>query len=187
MKAEDLEVMKEYLEKFDADRQEEWLLNTSKLDEVEYLAISYVGLAVLDARLVQVDRTLLKNGVIDSNPMIHSKKLSEHYALSGLWVLGAYELCRTLHEYAKDKKNKGSRYEPYVDSIKSFKEQLAAVRMPMAKLQKPKKGRKEAPEASVAWPAFTPGKGVAWEIGDGIAVARQTLSDRFLSLIKSLP
>jgi hypothetical protein len=186
VKAEDLEAMKEYLETFDADRQEEWLLNTPKLDEVEYLSISYVGLAALDARLVQVDRTLLKNGVIDSIPLIHSKKLSEHYALSGLWVLGAYELCRTLHEYTKDEKNKGSRYEPYVASIKSLKGQLAEVRIPMAKLQKPKKGRKNAPEASVAWPAFSPSKGIAWEIGDGIAVARQTLSDQFLSLMKSL-
>ncbi len=78
---------------------------------------------------------------------INAQYIDRAESLLWLWILGAYEVVRTMHQ-AKDSFSLSARKK-----LEVLKEILAEVRMPAAKMEKVKKGREKIPIPSNRNPA----------------------------------
>jgi hypothetical protein len=103
---------------------------------------------------------------------------------SRLWVLGAYELVRTLDECIRH-----SLWRPpegVRDDVRVAKRALARVRIPLAKFQAAGRARSALPGDLLPQPVLATGVGCAWAVGptaDDI-VTRLGLSDAVLDLFE---
>jgi len=70
----------------------------------------------------------LDNGF--SNQCIDGKRIERAESLMWLWILGAYEVVRTMHQA------KGCFSERLIRDLGTLKKNLAVVRMPAAKMEK---------------------------------------------------
>lgn len=110
--------------------------------------------------------------------------LDDYLDLSRLWVLGAYELVRSL-----DGCIAAGLWSPpadIADQMKKVKRMFAAVRIPLAKFE-PAGGRKATPGDLIAEPVFVPREGAAWNIGASSPeiVTRAELADALLELLEA--
>jgi len=93
---------------------------------------------------------------------------------SYLWVLGMYELVRSLHQIAR-------AGHPLLDEealgiLTELNDAYRRVRIPLAKLE-PARGHKET-DWSEALPIFQPGEGIGWQLSEKFFVTRRSLSDK---------
>jgi len=116
-------------------------------------------------------------------------ELSYWYFLSYLWVLGAYEVIRTLSQKVKDiqkvKKTRIFRKE-IVRKLAETRDFFAEARVPLAKLE-PRRLKDHT--TAIAFPMIFPEKGFGWRISSDISqpgrdISRRELSNAFLDLIK---
>ena len=106
--------------------------------------------------------------------------LSYHYTLSYLWVLGAYELIRTLAQCFSNNGNNMS--DNSFELLRELKNDFAKLRVPLAKYEL--KGRKEI--KCIPYPAVKIGAGASWQIGIDDIISRRELSDKMLSVFESI-
>src|SRR4051812_12106619 len=84
----------------------------------------------MDVELVAADADWVRI-IREEGPTIdHSDALARHIAQSYLWILGAYELVRTLVQRMKDLPTEAP--ENVVDAFQGAKKRFARVRMPLA-------------------------------------------------------
>ncbi len=151
-----------------------WTRQSNKLRPVNFaLQIQAQHLGRIDAQLI--DAHIPENdGCID--------QLTDHITISYLWVLGAFELIRTLDQRARSKE----LYSPEDrDRIRDLKKQFMRIRVPLAKLEPARAHEKT--DNPVAWPTFADQAGVGWMIAKGKFVTRKDLADRLLEMLESLP
>lgn len=174
------------MRQIDHDRSERWALVSTRLRKVDlYLTILIQSLGKLDSQLVIEDERLLKKMPLDaSDPdaIQTSIELGDHITLSYLWVLGAYELVRTLDAYCRE--NPEVFGEEINQRINETKKYFARVRVPLSKL-KPANGH-EKTDYQIAYPAMDL-QGVAWQINPTTIICRRDLSDRLLDLFEEFP
>ena len=116
-------------------------------------------------------------------------EFSYWYLLSYLWVLGAYEVVRTLAEKGKKKKRQKANDWIAFDmviyrKIVETRDMLAEARIPLAKLRP-----KGIGQTAIAFPVIFPGDGIGWRItidesGPGKEISRRKLADVVLGLLK---
>ena len=106
---------------------------------------------------------------------------NEHMTLSYLWVLGAFELIRTLEE-----KHRKDRTSPKAlrRALKATLEFLSEIRVPLAKIKPDKKHWKSG--WPVAFPGFVQGIGVGWRLSTTVWVSRQELGDAVLRCLEQV-
>jgi len=108
--------------------------------------------------------------------------LVEHVTVSRLWVLGAYEVARTLSQRVREKPSLvNARMRGRIDSTKKYLERL---RIPLAKFEPAK--RHAGTDFAEAKLAVHPRLGVAWKVAKRTVVPRQKVADRLLKLCVSL-
>jgi hypothetical protein len=101
---------------------------------------------------------------------------NELVTLSWLWVLGSYEIVRSLHQYLGEISPESDQYTEEVGKLKWEFEEL---RIPLAKFEK----RRSKQTRLVAWPAVSKSGEVAWTL-DGITfTTRRHLAQRFLDVL----
>jgi hypothetical protein len=126
-------------------------------------------LAAKDARYVADEGYLSENyGILD---------LSDHITLSYLWVLGAYEIVRVLHQ-----RERGSD-SPLAISINVLLRQFARLRMPLAKFEPAE--RHEKTDSHIAYPVLNSAHGIAWQVSEDTYISREELAVQFLRLLES--
>lgn len=116
-------------------------------------------------------------------------ELSYWYFLSYLWVLGAYEVVRTLSQKVKDiQKVKKTRIfsKEIVRKLVETRDFFAEARVPLAKLE-PRKLKDHT--TAIAFPMIFPENGFGWRISSDISqpgrdISRRELANAFLDLIK---
>jgi hypothetical protein len=101
--------------------------------------------------------------------------------LSYLWVLGAYEAVRTLHQRLVDM---GAPAMKRAAACAALKHKYERVRIPLAKLEPAK--RFVTTDYAFARPGIDDSRGIAWEVSHGVAVSRSELSDAFLSFLEEM-
>ena len=154
------------------------------------------GLYQIEPELVQTVQTL---GRIDSDLFARDgryreiretgngtaeewREMAEHSApMSYLWVLGTYEVVRTLDEMFRDVE-KYPAQQPL--GSKQLKHVFERVRIPLAKLKPANRYRDT--DNRFAAPALILGRGLGWTIADGVSIARGELSTQFLEFLESL-
>ena len=139
------------------------------------------GLGRLDTALTEADKIFLADFEKTRDSLEESLKLNERFTLSYLWVLGAYELVRTICQRIKEK---GSVVpEELAGEFVSLKKEFNRLRVPVAKME-PASGHKNT-DSHIAYPAINTAKGIAWQVAQDVFITRQDLADRLLSVLES--
>lgn len=175
---EKLSELIKYAQTFDIERNKRWIIVSGKFEGFEpFIVLTIQGLGKLDSKLVIEDEKIIKQGE-PSNP---TGGLVEHLTLSYLWVLGAYEVIRTLSQRTQE----NSYFFPSQKSeLYNLKTEFERIRIPLAKFEPAKKFRKT--DRHFATPGFHASLGVAWQISNDVWITRRTLSDNMLGLFEKL-
>jgi hypothetical protein len=105
----------------------------------------------------------------------------ELIALSRLWVLGAFELIRTLLSQVKRKK--ADHNDAIRDSLVGLKSRIAEVRTLLAKYERT--GGKHGVLENAPFRPFHKA-GYGWELPDGSVLVRSQIADELLGLFESM-
>ena len=163
-------------------RIEHWVLRSHRVAAADHMLVFLIqSLGRHDSRLIEAERQLdnrTSGQFGESQSMLF---FDEHICQSYLWILGAYEVIRTLDQRARrhslfDSQTRGR--------IRELKRRFNRLRVPLAKLETATSNPNDNP---VALPAYAEGHGVAWKLQDNLYVSRRELADSFLELLCTLP
>jgi hypothetical protein len=161
-------------------RLQRWVRGSIQLEPLEPLTmITLQGLGHLDLTLIARDQRLAS--LMEARPGIRTQeRLLQQITLSYLWVLGVYELVRTLHERSREDTNLLA--QSIRGRLEEMKHALERLRIPLAKHQH---ARRYPADNPLAWPAFDPDRGVLWSVGQQ-SISRRELSDKLLDLLDGI-
>lgn len=110
------------------------------------------------------------------------REITEHAMPMGyLWVLGAYEVIRTLDQRFREDKSKFQAQQQL--GTWNLKVDFERVRIPLAKLEP---ATRFPTDNRFATPALIRGRGLGWQVAEGVSFARGELSTKFLEFLESL-
>ena len=148
----------------------------------QLLVVAVQGLGRLDCELIAGDALPLIPPRDRREAEIQGLQLQRRITLSYLWVLGAYELIRTL---ASNLTQRDPPVTPEIlRSVRDARDSISRLRVPLAKTEAAKAHR--ATDWSFAYPAVQPGRGIAWQIGPSTFVSRRDLSDLLLDTLERM-
>jgi hypothetical protein len=139
------------------------------------------GLGRLDCQLISEDLRFVQLPPKAQNTINESARLTDRFTLSYLWVLGAYELVRTLDQRCDA--HISVLGEKLTQRVRGLKHEIARLRIPLAKLEPAMNYPTDSP---IAYPAFSQDFGVAWQLAPDTFVSRRELSDAFLQLAEDI-
>ncbi|HAS0712954.1 TPA: hypothetical protein I3288_000259 [Enterobacter hormaechei subsp. steigerwaltii] len=160
---------------FDVDRNKRWV-DCSHAIAVhnQWSVVTLQHLGTLDSRLINDDAELIRTGY-PKNPM---HDLSDHITSSYLWVLGVYELVRTLDQFAR---SDSSPLNHVRGEIQTYKRKINRLRIPLAKMEAASSNTDDSP---IAYPGLNQALGLAWQLNEHDWVTRRELSDEALALFE---
>lgn len=168
----------EYASSFDHDRNKRWVDVSHKFKPFnDFIIVTIQSLGKLDSRLIIEDKKLIETGKT-SNLL---GDLSEHNTQSYLWVLGAYEVLRSL---AQSTNNRDSFIASYKERLVDIKRDFARIRIPLSKFE-PAKDYSET-DYCIAFPVIVAQKGSGWKTSENHWVSRSELSDKMLKLLEDI-
>jgi len=154
---------------------ERWIKASVAAGKFEVFMMSTVqSLGRLDLVLSEQSNTLVGRFPAERESMEFSREMNDHMTLAYLWVLGAYEILRSIAQRL--------RMQP-----KRFKEAKAyfeRIRIPLAKYEPAKKYA--STDSAVAYPIFHFQHGVGWQVNQSTVFTRSELSREFLEGLESL-
>lgn len=167
----------EYEHGYDGGRHKRWVNAAIKLLSSDpWMVITIQSLGWLDSKLVKEDEYILRKGR-SSSPV---GDLSEQVTLSYLWVLGAYEVIRTLDQRAR---NERSADDEGRKALQNLKWQFERIRVPLAKFEAAR--RYADTDLHVAFPGVNIECGTTWHVGGDVWITRRELSDSMLVTIEA--
>lgn len=169
---------------------EQWVTSSLALNKVEplqFLIQITQGLGKIDVELREWEAENLKEQSIQQSRPSESKiiEFNDRVIQSHLWVLGVYEVIRTLSQKAK---NDHQIFGDVInEKIAKTKHDLEIIRIPLAKLEP----RRLKDCTALALPIVFPDLGLGWRInseipGTEIVISRQELADEVLELLTSM-
>lgn len=158
-------------------RFERWIKTSFAVAKYEpFMTPSIQGLGKLDALLIKNDE-----GILKSAPQNHgSIGLTDQFTQSWLWVLGGYEIVRTISKYTKKPTD---LQDDVCSKIMETKKSFARIRMPLAKFEAEKNHKTDSP---MAYPVLNTYKGIAWQVAPDCIITRRDLSDELLGMLESI-
>ncbi|WP_155996735.1 hypothetical protein [Thioalkalivibrio sp. ALJ3] len=166
----------EYQHGCDHERHQKWADAAFKLMSSDpWVMMTIQSLGVLDSKLIKEDEYILGNKR-SSSP---AGDLNEQITMSYLWVLGAYEVVRTLDQRARE--NRSSEDETR-KSLQQLKRKFERIRMPLAKLEAAR--RYKDTDRQFAFPGINTDYGTVWHVGENVWITRRELSDSMLELME---
>jgi hypothetical protein len=169
---------------FDEDRYTRWRRASHGLHLIESELVHTVQtLGRIDADLFPRDVRYREIRENNDGTNEEWREMAEHAVPMGyLWVLGAYEVIRTLDQMFRQKK---SRFEGQQHlETEQLKIRFERVRIPLAKLEPAKKFMET--DNRFAVPALICGRGLGWHVADDVSIARGELSTQFLEFLEEL-
>jgi hypothetical protein len=158
-------------------RLQRWLHASDNVNYIEsHMTHLIQGLGRLDCNLIDRDEHIAK--LVAS--VTTFTEIVEHETLSYLWVLGAYELIRTLSETTTKQPKLRSRTD--ANKAQKVRDEFARIRIPLAKL---KSHRKHEADSSIPFPAISQSLGVYWTMNAVDTITRRSLSEKLLNVLES--
>lgn len=169
--------------KEDVARYTRWVFASHPLGKVEAVLVDYAqGLGRLDSQLIVEEKAFLDLSATGRATLEESIKFTDRLFISQLWVLGAYEVVRTLCQWCNEAPDVfGAEAN---QKIKVLKEKFERLRIPLAKLEAAKKHKQT--DSPIAIPCIHNELGIAWQLSENIFISRIDLSDSFLNLLEYL-
>ncbi|RBL79373.1 hypothetical protein DDE05_58515 [Streptomyces cavourensis] len=140
------------------------------------------GLGRLDAKLRLKDRQLVQAYAEKSSVLEDPDYVQDHLLQSYLWVLGAYELLRTLTQWVRE--GKGGLTEQDLQNLTQARNRFERLRIPLAKMQAAR--RHQDTDGEIAYPGIDATTGIAWQLNPGLFISRGELSDVFLNTLEAV-
>jgi hypothetical protein len=150
----------------------QWL---KKLDELMLLPAQQLGR--FDCQLVAASP-----GFATCETIEMKMAFQDHIGLSYLWVLGGYELVRTIDQRFRDAPSLASAELRSQTSL--VKRGFERARVPLAKFEPAHRHRDN--DFGFAWPAYEPDRGVAWTVAQNTYVSRSELANSLLLLLETI-
>ncbi|WP_137201524.1 hypothetical protein [Pseudomonas sp. CFBP13528] len=163
------------------DRMQRWVSAGHKAAPIEKMMPPVIhALGHKDCELIQRDRraleihNLTEAGVIHPTEQ-HMMEFNDLLTQSYLWVLGSYEIIRSICERLEG--------DPRHSIAREAKHVFERVRMPLAKMATASRYRADSP---IAYPALNLDCGIAWQVQESVFITRHELSDTFLNFLEAL-
>lgn len=165
----------------DEKRFDRWVYSAYALWHVIPYMVSIVqGLGKLDSKLASEDIDYLKLTAEQKKHPAVTSKVYERITISYLWVLGAYEIIRTLDQRLRNDPSLAT--ENFRNRVNKLKQKYARLRVPLAKLEPSRKFRNQ--DGPIALPAMHNELGISWQISENTYINRRELSDDFLLFLE---
>jgi hypothetical protein len=117
----------------------------------------------------------------DKLMVFESSEFLEYTTQSQLWVMGCYEVIRTLDQRARE----GSLYNEEIrGDINRAKKYFERIRIPMAKFEPSKSKKDEDYSYPLLW--FRMGEGAVWSLNKTTIISRKDLAETFYILLKNI-
>jgi hypothetical protein len=169
-------------ESFYDERMKRWVRASIRSARFEhFLTVHVQGLGRVDCNLIREDEQFRDLPDKQKQSIQVSMLLTERFTLSHLWVLGAYEIVRTVHQRARRKALLNS---DELRQLQSLKNSFARLRMPLAKLEAARNHK--ATDSPIAYASLHRDLGIAWQLTPTFFVTRRELSDSFLDFFENL-
>lgn len=163
------------------ERFERWLKVSIGLARFDPFLPSLVqSLGKMDATLCETDVSLVEKYRQGGNANEDYEMIQGHLTHSYLWILGSYEVIRTLTQSIKE--NKSDDPAEVLERFQNAKKRFARLRIPLAKFEVAKAHNKT--DFKIAYPGFAYQIGIAWQVSDDVVISRQELSDLFLETLE---
>jgi hypothetical protein len=117
----------------------------------------------------------------DGTPEEWAELAGHSFTMAYLWVLGAYEVIRTLDQRFREI---GLHEMGVYQGSKPLKHIFERVRIPLAKLEPA--GRHKDTDRYFAMPVLIAGRGIGWTVADGVHICRSDLSTQFLDFLEGI-
>jgi len=147
----------------------------------KFMRIVVQGLGNVDCQLIRDHSRYCDISRAEQVSVREVNKLNDNYTLSYLWVLGAYEIVRTMSQRLRN--DPRLLVSAPTGQLQSLKRSFERLRIPLAKMEPPKKHPSDAP---IAYPAFHAEFGISWQLGQNIFISRRELSDALLKFLERL-
>lgn len=168
-------------EKIFEDRFDRWVMVSIGMARFEEHLVGLIqDMGQLDANLCSVDAQFVNAQPEQQVALYDHYSIQSHRTQSYLWVLGAYEILRTLAQ--KIREGRSDDPSEVGAKINSARDRFARVRVPLAKFEAA--GRHKATDNHVAYPGLDLKYGIAWQLNDNEVISRQELSDVFLEALE---
>lgn len=163
------------------ERFERWLKVSIGLGRFDPFLTSLIqSLGQMDANLCEKDIELVEKYRKGGDAEEDYVQMQGHLTHSYLWILGAYEVVRTLTQSIKEKKSDDPL--EVLERFLATKNRFARLRIPLAKLEAAKAHSKT--DYQIAYPGFAYDMGIAWKVSEEVVISRQELSDLFLETLE---
>lgn len=167
----------------DQTRYAEWVRLSHKTAKFQaFMAFTIQGLGKFDAKLMAEDRHYLSLPEAERLGIERSMELTDRLISSYLWVLGAYEVIRSIDQCCREDSSLLNGEQ--INNVESVKHLFERVRVPLAKFEPAR--RFSETDSAVAYPSLSRERGIAWQVADGVFIARGELSECFLKLLREL-
>lgn len=162
------------------DRVERWIKGSyasARFDKVSFMVIQKLG--QLDVKLIAEDEVFMVGYKSGTNSFDDNMQLNDRITIAYLWILGAYEVVRTLCQCIRSSPE--GIPEDVVSNFQFLKRNFSRLRIPLAK-NEPASAFKNT-DYHFAYPGLTD-KGIAWEVSPGLFISRRELADLFLETLE---
>jgi hypothetical protein len=165
----------------DHRRYVRWVKASKVLEKARpYMLVVAQGLGRLDAKLISEDARPTQAPGDPVAATAEGLRLMDHLTLSYLWVLGAYELVRTIDQRCREDP---SLFPPPTKAqLTSLKHLFERLRIPLAKMEPAKRYRQT--DGPIAFPAIHQTRGLAWQVSSDHFIPRRDLSDALLAFLE---
>ncbi|MBC8552436.1 MAG: hypothetical protein H8D23_22640 [Candidatus Brocadiales bacterium] len=162
---------------FDMKRYASWIELSTHIIRVEKAMVPIINaLGNKDCDLVERDSEALDLALEAENDIGANSELDMIITDSYLWILGMYELVRSLHQIARA--GHALLNEEAIAILAELDGAYRRVRIPLAKLE-PARGYEDTDWSEVL-PILEPGEGIGWQLSEKDFVTRRSLSDKTL-------
>lgn len=140
------------------------------------------GLGKLDSQLIEEDRIYCGLSTELRNTETNAIKITDCLTLSYLWVLGGYELIRTISQRCHT--DVSLLGEALAQRVTELKHDFERLRIPLAKMEPANRHRET--DFPIAYPAFHREMGISWRVSEDMHISRQELANRLLALFEDI-
>jgi hypothetical protein len=144
------------------------------------MAVYIQGLGRLDVSLAAGDEFFLADFEKHKTSVSEGMALNERFTLSHLWVLGAYEVVRTICQRIKVRK--GEIPKEVAESFEKLKHEFTRLRVPLAKMEP--SGAHKRTDSNIAFPTLHATKGISWQVSRDVFITRQDLAESLLTALE---
>lgn len=161
-------------------RIERWVrasFATVRFEQVMCMTIQSLGR--LDASLIEGDDLFLADFESNRTSLNEILKFNDRFTMSYLWVLGGYEVVRTICQRIKD--NRDDIPHEIAVKFESLKKEFNRLRVPLAKMEAA--SAHKSTDSHFAYPAIN-ARGIAWQVSQDVFITRLDLSDQLLEALE---